>query len=362
MIPVSEPYMKGNEMAYVVDCIKTNWISSGGQYINKFERQYASLFDVKFATSTSNGTASLHLALVACGVREGDEVIIPNLTFISTANAVKYCSAKPVLVDVDIHTACMDADLIEEKITERTKAIIPVHLYGNVAEMDKIVSIAKKHNIFIIEDAAEAHGAKFGNKYVGSIGDIGCYSFFGNKIITTGEGGMCTTSVADFYNKMVLYKNHGMSQTEKFYHPVIGFNYRMTNIQAAIGLAQIENFDEIISLRDRQYRHYMERLEGVSGIRFLRDTPGTRSVNWMFSVLIDDAFPLSRNAVLDNLRENQIDARPFFKPINHMPAYRDDNKYRNTETLSEIGLNLPSSAGISTEQINYVCDVIHRMR
>lgn len=358
MIPVSQPYMFGNERKYVLNCIDTNWISSGGKYIKEFENKFESLIDAKYALTTSNGTASLHLALAAIGIKEGDEVIIPNLTFVSTANVIRYCNATPVLIDVKKNTACIDPTLIEKKISDRTKAIIPVHLYGNVADMQSIMNIAKRNNLFVIEDAAEAHGAMYKNEYVGTIGDVGCFSFFGNKIITTGEGGMCVTKNRELYDKMFLLKNHGMSPTERFYHSVIGFNYRMTNIQAAVGLAQVENFEKIISIRDQQYLKYFKRLSGVEGISFLESEPSTRSVNWMFSILIEDEFPLSRDETITYLEKMSIETRPFFKLMSKMPPYLDDLLYENSEELSNKGLNLPSSASLSDGDIEKICDII----
>ncbi|KKM16310.1 hypothetical protein LCGC14_1687160, partial [marine sediment metagenome] len=239
MIPVAEPILGEEELKNVIEAIKTGWISSKGKFITEFENGFARYCGVKFGVTTSNGTAALHLALKALGIKEGDEIIIPDLTFVATASTVKYCNAKPVLVDIHPNYWCIHPEKIEEMITSKTKAIIPVHLYGNSCDMDPIMHIAREHDLYVIEDAAEAHGGKYKGKMLGSFGDISCFSFYANKTITTGEGGMCLTNDKDLAEKMINLRDHGMNKEKRYWHDIIGYNYRMTNLQAAVGVAQL---------------------------------------------------------------------------------------------------------------------------
>ncbi|NQV08592.1 DegT/DnrJ/EryC1/StrS family aminotransferase, partial [Candidatus Woesearchaeota archaeon] len=248
-IPVAEPVLEGNELKYVTECVKTGWISSAGKFVKKFEEKFSKYCDCKYGVAVSNGTTALHLALVALGIKKGDEVIVPNFTFVATANAVVYVGGVPVFVDADKETWNIDVDKIEEKITSKTKAIIPVNIYGHPCDMNKIMDIAKKHNLYVIEDCAESHGAEYNGEKTGSFGDISCFSFYGNKIITTGEGGMCVTNNKELAEKMSMLKDHGMKPERRYWHETIGFNYRMTNIQAAIGLAQLENINKFIETK-----------------------------------------------------------------------------------------------------------------
>lgn len=360
-IPVAEPSLKGNELRYVNDCIKTNWISSIGEYVTKFENKFAKYCGSKHGIAISNGTHALHLALVALGIGKGDEVIIPNLTFIATANAVAYTGAKPILVDAELRTWNIDVNKIEEKISNKTKAIIPVHLYGHPCDMDKIMKIARKHNIYVIEDAAEAHGAEYKGKKVGSIGDIGCFSFFGNKIITTGEGGMCITNDKELAERMRFLKDHGMSKEKRYWHPEIGFNYRLTNIQAAIGLAQLENIDKIITKKRKNARLYNSLLKNVKGMTLPPEKKWAKNVYWMYSILIEDKFKISRNNLIKKLEKNNIGSRPFFFPINQMPPYKTNVKYHCSEELSKKGINLPSSVNLRRCDIERIVKIIKQI-
>jgi len=248
-IPIAQPSLNGNELKYVTDALLSTWISSTGKYIDQFENDFSKYIDMRYGVSTSNGTTALHLALMALDIGEGDEVIIPDLTFAATINAVLHANATPVVVDVSEESWCIDPIEIQKAITPKTKAIIPVHLYGQPCEMDAIMSIAKKYNLKVVEDCAEAHGATYRDKKVGSFGDISCFSFFANKIITTGEGGMCLTNSKEIDVKLRQLRDHGMSKEKKYWHDMVGYNYRMTNIQAAIGCAQLERIDEILSWR-----------------------------------------------------------------------------------------------------------------
>ena len=259
--PVAIPNLNGNEFKYLTDAFMSTWISSSGEYIGRFENEFSSYSDCTHGVACSNGTVAIHLALIALGIGEGDEVIVPDLTFAATINTVLHANATPVIVDVEENSWCIDPKEIEKAITPKTKAIIPVHIYGQACEMDAIMKIAKKYNLKVIEDCAEAHGAMFGGKKVGSFGDIGCFSFYGNKVITTGEGGMCVTNSPELDEKMRVLRDHGMSKTKRYWHDVIGYNYRMTNLQAAIGLAQLERIEEIHKNRKMYEENYKEILD-----------------------------------------------------------------------------------------------------
>lgn len=358
-IPIAFPTLNGNEKKYVNNCLDTTWISSLGAYIDQFEEKFAEYCGSKYAISCSNGTVGLHIPLLALGIKEGDEVIIPTLTYIATANAVSYCKATPVLIDSDEKTWNIDPSKIEDKITSCTKAIIVVHLYGHPVDMDPIMQIAKKYNLFVIEDAAEAHGALYKGKKVGSIGHVGVFSFFGNKIITTGEGGMITTDDKTLASKMRNLKGQGMDPEKRYWFPIIGYNYRMTNIQAAIGLAQLEQIDnflverKIISVR---YNQYLEVLQDYIEIQV--EQPWARHSYWMYSIVLKDKVKLSRDELMHKLEEVGIETRPIFYPMHVMPPYFENEKYPISEKLSSRGLNLPTHGLLKEEDIQYICDYI----
>ncbi|MDD5472786.1 MAG: DegT/DnrJ/EryC1/StrS family aminotransferase [Candidatus Methanoperedens sp.] len=360
MIPVAEPCIGKKEREYVLDCIESGWVSSSGKYILKFEKGFSEYCDTKYGISCSNGTTALHLALLALGIGKGDEVIVPTLTFIATANAVTYTGARPVFVDSDSITWNIDPRKIEEKITTKTKAIIPVHLYGNPCNMDEIMDIAGKYGLYVIEDAAEAHGAKYKGRMVGSIGNMGCFSFYGNKIITTGEGGMITTNEEESADKIAMLRDHAMSKDRKYWHDFIGYNYRMTNLQAALGLAQLENIDNIIEIKRKNARIYSFLLRDVKGITFPREESRDKNVYWMYSVLIEDDYGITRDALMKKLSTEGIDSRPFFYPIHIMPPYRDVGDFPVAEVLSKKGINLPSSAKLNRTEIEKICKVIQK--
>jgi perosamine synthetase len=358
-IPVAEPVIGNQEARYVMSALKSTWISSSGAFIDKFESSFAQFCNVRYATSCSNGTAALHLALLALDIGSGNEVILPSFTFIATANAIRYVGAIPVFVDIDPKTWNIDPEQIEKKITSRTKAIIPVHIYGYPSDMDKIKKIARKHSLGIIEDAAEAHAATYKNQTVGTIGDIGCFSFFGNKIITTGEGGMIVTNNRTLMRKIILLKNHGMSPKRKYYHPVIGYNYRMTNIQAAIGLAQLEKVPRTLARRQKIEALYRRMLKNTPGIVFQPLSAQIKHVCWLFSILITPAFGSSRNKLITYLKVQQIDSRPFFYPITYFPMYKCKEIFPIAERISKMGINLPSSPNLTNTQITYITQTIN---
>ncbi len=356
IIPVCEPKLDGKELQYVSSCIRDNWISSAGSFIDKFESAFARRCGVKYAVSCSSGTAALHLALAALGIKKSDEVIIPAFTMIATANAVTYQSAKPVLVDADPFTWNIDTHKIEEKITKRTKAIIPVHTYGLPADMDRVLALAKKHNLFVIEDAAEALGAEYQGRKIGGLGDAACFSLYANKIITTGEGGMITTNNAKIARQARILRGHAFSEERHFWHKYLGFNYRMTNLQAAIGLAQAERFSALVKARIRNAGYYNRLLKNIKGIRLPPEVKGLKNIHWMYSILIQDDFGLARDALRAYLAKKGIETRSFFIPIHLQPIYAKFYRQRFpvAEELCQKGFYLPSGPTLTKKDIEYV--------
>lgn len=363
MIPVCEPLLGEKELEYVTDCLKTNWISSKGKYIEEFEERFANYCGGKYGISTTSGTTALHLALASLGIGSGDEVIIPTFTMISTAFAVVYTGAKPVLVDAEPETWNIDVTRIVEKITNKTKAVLPVHIYGHPCDMDPIMELAKKHNLYVIEDAAEAHAAEYKGRKAGSIGHANCFSFYANKIITTGEGGMVVTSDEKIAEKARALKDLAHSEQKRFLHTDLGFNYRMTNIQAAIGLAQFEKIDELVERRRAHAYLYNSLLKGIDGIKLPPEKEWAKNVYWMYSILIENEFDMSRDELMQKLKEKDIETRTFFIPVHQQPVFRKMNLFNGetypvAEGLSRKGLYLPSGSGLTTKQIEYICDVI----
>lgn len=364
LITMAEPSLEGNEIKYVTDCIKTNWISSKGKYVEKFEKDFSRYCGMKYGVAVSNGTTALHLALVALSIKEGDEVIIPDLTFAATANAVLYCGAKPVLVDVDEKTWCLNANKLEKLITKKTRAIIPVHLYGVPCNMDALRMIAKKNNLFIIEDCAEAHGVEFKGKKVGSFGDISCFSFYGNKIITTGEGGMCLTNNPLLAEKMRVLRDHGMNKEKRYWHDEVGYNYRLTNIQAAIGVAQLERVDEIIKKRIKINQMYTRLLSQNKKVILPFGSDNESAFYWMYSMVLKREAKISRDDLIKLLSEQGIESRPFFFPLHRMPPYfvKDgDDTYPTASKLSDQGISLPSYTNLDETKIKRICETINQL-
>ena len=360
-IPVANTFLIGSEKKYVDDCLETGWISSAGKYIELFEAAFAEFCGVRHAVACCNGTVALHLALVALGVEAGDEVIVPTLTFVATPNAVSYCGARPIFVDSEAETWNLDPRQVEAAITERTKGIIAVHLYGHPAKMRELREIADRHGIFLLEDAAEAHGAQCNGEIVGSIGDIAAFSFYANKIITTGEGGMVVTDDDALAEPARLYSGQGMDANRRYWHPVIGFNYRMMNLPAAIGLAQLEKIDEQLALRVRIAELYRERLRDFPGVILQVEQSWARHAYWMFSIVLDREIWQPRDAVMSILAEKSIETRPIFYPAHSMPPYIEavgDEKFPVAEKLSADGISLPTWAGLTEIQIDEICDAL----
>jgi perosamine synthetase len=364
MIPICVPLLGKKELEYATNCIKTNWISSRGKNVEEFENKFASYCNSKHGVTTTNGTTAIHLALASIGLKKDDEVIVPAFTMISSLLPIIYCGAKPVLVDAELETWNMDVNLIEEKITDKTKAIIPVHLYGHPTNMDKILKLAKDYDLYVVEDAAEAHGAEYLGKKAGGIGHIGCFSFYANKIITCGEGGMIITNDEKIAETAKSLKDLSFPKGERIYlHSKIGYNYRMTNIQAAIGLAQLERIEEFVEMRRRNASLYNDSLANLEGIGLPPEQEWAKNVYWMYSILIEPEFKISRDKLMTKLRNRQIETRPFFIPMHKQPVFRDmslfiGENYPIAEILSERGMNLPSSSGLTTTEIQYICNAI----
>jgi len=359
IIPIAEPVIGEEEKALVLEGLASGWISSIGKYIKEFEENFAEYCQVKYGITTSNGTTALHLAVIAADIGPGDEVIIPSLTFVATANAVKYVGGKPIFVDSEMDTWNIDPEKVKEKITRRTKAIIPVHLYGHPVNMEIILSIARKYGIKIIEDAAESHGAEYRGRKVGGLGDMACFSFFGNKIITTGEGGMIVTNNKSLAEKIRMLRDHGMSKRRKYYYPKIGFNYRMTNLQAALGVAQLRKIDFILQRKKEIAFSYNKHLRFlVPDVILPPEKSWAKNVFWMYSLTLNNKKGIKRDVLMKRLKEKGIDSRPFFFPIHKLPQYRSGENLPVAEFLAENGLNLPSSINLSDEKIKYICDTI----
>lgn len=360
-IPLAQPWLGKKERQLVNQCVKDGWVSSSGKFVAEFEKLFADYCGVKYGVATANGTTALHLALAALDIGSGDEVIVPTLSFIASANVVAYTGAKVVFVDSDTGSWNLSPAAVEAAITKRTRAIIPVHLYGYPAEMDKILAIARQHGIAVVEDACEAHGAEFRGRRVGSLGTVGCFSFYGNKIVTTGEGGMLVTDNRSVAEKARMLRDHGMSQKKKYWHPRIGFNYRMTNLQAALGVAQMERIERIIQLKARNQQLYRSLLLGVPGVTFPPEAPWAKSVYWLHTIIIDKSrSTVSRALIIRELLKCGIDARPVFRPIHSMPPYRDgaQRRFPAAERLSRSGLSLPSSPLLKPEQIRRIAAII----
>ena len=364
-IPVAQPEFGGNELAYVSDCIQTGWVSSKGKYVKKFEDSFAYYIDASNTLAVSNGTVALHLALVTLGVGPGDEVLIPDLTFAATANAVIYVGATPVLVDIDPDTLCIDPIKSAAAITSKTRAIIPVHLYGHPADMNAISALASKHALYVIEDCAEALGTRFSGKHVGTFGDAAIFSFFGNKTITTGEGGMAVFKEEVMYEKANILRDHGMDPERRYWHKEVGFNYRMTNIQAAIGVAQLERIKYFINKKRWIAEQYSKRLGSISNIKLPGEYGNVYNSYWLFTIELVGSLINEREELLRRLTLNGIEARQVFIPLHEMPPYKkyigSESDFSVSSRISNASLSLPSSSTITELELNSVCRIIKAM-
>lgn len=341
-IPVAAPYLQGNEFKYLTEAFLSTWISSSGKYITKFEHDFSNFIGTKYSIAVSNGTCALHLALTSLGIGPGDEVIVPDLTFAATINAVLHAGATPVIVDIEKDSWCISAEKISEAITKKTKAIICVHLFGQPCEMDTILNICKEHDLRLIEDCAQAHGAKYKGKVVGSFGDVGCFSFFANKIITTGEGGICTTNSIDLDSSIRLLRDHGMNKSKRYWHDNVGYNYRLTNLQAAIGVAQLEKVEQALSKRSEIEERYKAIIKKFNFLEVQKNNiPHNEKVTWLVCATAVDNN--KRNMIIEVLSKNGIDTRPFFYSLSEMPLYKDYvRSNKNSLEISQKGLSFPT--------------------
>jgi perosamine synthetase len=347
------PDLGNNEKKYVNECLDSTWISSKGKFIPLFEKKFSEYIGINHAASVCNGTAALHLALLALGIGPGDEVIVPTLTYIASVNAVTYTGARPVFVDSLPHTWQIAPDDIKAKLSKRTKAIMIVHLYGHPCEMDTIMETARENNLYVIEDCAEAIGSRLGGQHVGTIGDVGTFSFFGNKTITTGEGGMVVTNSEEIISRTIHLKSQGLAAGREYWHNILGYNYRMTNICAAIGLAQLEQVETFLKQKRKIADWYAEELAYCPYIEFQPEIGNVYNSYWMCSILVDEL--QKRDILRSRLDEKGIETRPFFWPVHLMPMYfRKNTHFPVAEDLAARGINLPSYPMLTKEQVHFI--------
>lgn len=366
-IPVSMPDLSGNEQAYAADAVASSWISSSGKYLDRFQQEFADSSGCRFALGTSNGTTALHLALAALGVGPGDEVIVPSMTYIATANAVTYCGAEPVFVDIEPTTWCLDPTKIEDAITPRTKGIIPVHLLGHPADMDAILEVARVHGLWVVEDAAQATFATYRGRVVGSMGRAATFSFFGNKILTSGEGGAVTFQDPQLEHRMSMLRGQGMDPGKRYHFPIVGYNYRMTNVAAAILCGQMERREQLIARRRHIVELYAEALADIPGIALRDDASWAGVAPWMASCVVDPGrFGCTRDDLADALKRTGIDTRPMFIPIHRLPPYRHAARKRRTalpvtDRLGALGLMLPTFTQLADADVLRISDSIRQI-
>lgn len=363
-VPVAAPVIGDTELAYVTDAVRSGWVSSAGPYVDRFEREFAAYVGAKHAVALANGTVSLHLAAHALGLGPGDEVLVPDLTFAATAHAVMLTGATPVLVDVEEETGGIDPVAAARAVTERTRAIVPVHLYGHPADMTALSALAKKHGLFVVEDAAEAHGARIDGRIVGALGTVGSFSFYGNKLMTTGEGGMLVTDDDALAARVRFLKDHGMTKGRRYFHTEVAFNYRMTNLQAALGVAQLERLPGFLAKKREILGWYQERLGQRSDVRIVTERAGYSNAQWMVSVVLGEG--KDRDAVMARLDAAGIESRPYFTPMSALPhlaknrvVSRDgEGSAPVSRRLAARGMNLPSGCGLSRETVLRVADAL----
>ena len=360
MIPVSEPLLDERACAYVQEAVSTGWVSSDGRFIPEFERRWAEYCGVEHGVAVCNGTVALKVAMEALRLEPGSEVILPSLTIISCVLAVIEAGCIPVLVDCEPDTWCMDMAQVAARITPRPRAIMPVHMYGHPVDMAPLLELAERHSLAVVEDAAEAHGAEYRGRRAGGMGTLGCFSFYANKIITTGEGGMVVTADAALAERMRSLRNLCFRRDRRFLHTELGHNYRMTNVQAAIGVSQVERIEDHLARKRRMAALYAERLGDLPGLALPVERPDVRNVYWMYGVILDDDVPFDAVEFARRLRERGVDTRPFFLGMHEQPVFHDrglfvDERYPQTERLARRGLYLPSGLPLTEAQIDTVC-------
>jgi perosamine synthetase len=365
MIPVSEPLLDERALAYVQEAVRTGWISSEGKFIGEFERRWAEYCNVAHGIAVCNGTVALELAMAALALPAESEVILPSFTIISCVTAILRAGCRPVLVDCDPETWCLDVAEVERKLTGKTRAVMPVHIYGHMAEMTPLMKLAEKFDLAIVEDAAEAHGAEYHGRRAGGIGTLGCFSFYANKIVTTGEGGMVVTDNADLAAHARSLRNLCFRSDQRFLHTELGYNFRMTNVQAAIGLAQVERIEDHLQRKRRMAQLYTERLSDIPGLALPVERPGVKNVYWMYGVVLKDDVPFAAADLAARLKEQGVATRPFFLGMHEQPVLRErglfaGESYPVTERLARRGLYLPSGLGLTEAQIDTVCLAVRK--
>ena len=369
-IPLSEPVIKGNEWKYAKDCLDTGWVSSVGGYVDRFERMISDYTGIRYAVAAINGTSALHICLLVCGVQPDDEIIVPALTFIAPVNAVRYCGANPVFIDSIRDTLCMDTGKVADflanecgqssdgftynrRTKRRIKALIAVHVFGHPVDMDELIEICGKNNINMIEDATESLGSKYKGAKTGSFGKIGCFSFNGNKIITTGGGGMIVTNDDNIGNKARHLTTQARCDSLEYDHDEIGYNYRLTNIQAAIGVAQMEKLERFIQIKRENARLYGELLSEIKGVEFFKEKEWARSNYWFYTIKVPENH---KNPLIQHLLSRNIQVRPIWKPIHTLPMYKKYQTFKMNNAISAYNscLNLPCSVNLKKEEIKIV--------
>lgn len=366
-IPVNEPLLNGNEKKYLNECIDTGWISSEGQFVKRFEEQLAAKVERRFGIAVCNGSAALDVAVVALGIGSGDEVILPAFTIISCAAAVVRAGAKPVLVDSDTLTWNMDVNQIEEKITTKTKAIMVVHIYGLPVDMDSVLALAEKYGLKIIEDAAEAHGLDYKGRPCGSFGDISTFSFYSNKHITTGEGGMVLTNDENLAERCRSLRNLCFQSKQRFVHEELGWNFRMSNLQSAVGLAQLEKLDDHIARKRRMGQLYTDLLKDVPGLQLpLAKTDYAKNIYWVYGLILKDDVPFDAEEAIRRLGEKKIGTRPFFWPMHEQPVFKKMGLFTNesypvAERMAWRGFYIPSGLSLIDEQMEHVATAVREV-
>jgi perosamine synthetase len=355
--PVYKPKLIGNEKKYVQECLDSTWISSKGKFINQFEENFSKYLDIKYSASVSNGTVALHAALLALGIGKDDEVIVPTFTYIASVNAIHYTGATPVFVDSKEDTWQMDPEDVKRKLTSKTKAVMAVHLYGGVCEIDELLKICKENNLFLIEDTAEAFGSKYKGKFAGTFGDISTFSFFGNKTITTGEGGMVSTNNKKLYDLVFRIRGQGLAVGKEYFHDIVGYNYRMTNICAAIGSAQLENADDVVIKKRKIAKWYNNQLSGLP-IQLPKESDVVFHTYWMYTLMVNNHS--KRDALRSLLLEKGIETRPAFHPAHKMPMYyKEGVLFPAAESMAKKGINLPSFPELNESDVKYISKVIN---
>ena len=359
-IPVNTPLLDGNEKKYLNECIDSGWISSEGPFVKRFEMAMAEKVDRKFGVAVSSGTAALDVAVASLGLKPGSEVIMPAFTIISCASAIVRAGCVPVLVDADPHTWNMDVTQIEAKITKKTKAIMVVHIYGFSVDMDPVMDLAKRYDLKIVEDAAEAHGLVYKNKPCGSFGDVSIFSFYPNKHVTTGEGGMVVTNDESIYKKCQGYRNLCFKPEKRFVHDELGWNYRMTNMQAALGVAQLEKLDRHVEMKRKMGKIYIELLKNVEGIQIpVERTDFSDNIYWVFGIVLKDEVQIDAETAIKKLAEKGIGTRPFFWPMHEQPVFQKmglfkNEKYPVAEKIARRGFYVPSGLGLKEGEMERV--------